>query len=109
MYEYMECRENVSSTVKFHVSTYGKRRGDIDADKTLELEVVIDSSELGRFRQAPHPIRQVRRRPTYPSHVAQPLALIGHSYLFQHYRSRQAPCVSVLMTLCHVTRWSIGR
>lgn len=51
------------------ISTCGKRRSDVDADKTSVFEVVIDSLELGRFRQAPHPIRQVRRRPTYPSHV----------------------------------------
>jgi len=74
---------------KSRVSICGEMRSDVDANKTLVLEVVIDSSELGRFRQAPHPIRQVRRRPTYPSHVAQPLALIGHSYLFQHYRSEK--------------------
>lgn len=68
--------------LKSCISTCGKRRSDVDADKTSVFEVVIDSLELGRFRQASHPIRQVRRRPTYPSHVAQPLALIGHSYLF---------------------------
>lgn len=82
MYEYMECRENVSSTVKSRVSICGEMRSDVDANKTSVFEVVIDSLELGRFRQASHPIRQVRRRPTYPSHVSQPLALIGHSYLF---------------------------
>lgn len=35
---------------KSRVSICGEMRSDVDANKTLVLEVVIDSSELGRFR-----------------------------------------------------------